>query len=78
MKQFEYDVSKHPAADFDKVIYFCSDAGECSLDEVSKDDTRTLSTILNNRGKEGWELIQISFGNDGLMAFWKRAIQNEM
>jgi hypothetical protein len=29
---------------------------------------------LNDRGRQGWELVQISFSKDGAMAFWKRAI----
>ena len=72
MKYFEYEITKHPAETLKKVIYFCSETGQCSLDQVTKDDTRTLESILNLRGKEGWELVQVSFGKDGLMVFWKR------
>lgn len=72
MEHFEYEITKHSADTFDKIIYFCSESGQCGLDEVSKDQTRVLTDILNNRGSEGWELIQTSFGKDGLMAFWKR------
>ena len=72
MKRFKYEITKHAADTFNKVVYFCSEAGQCGLDEVSQDETRTLTSILNERGQEGWELIQVSFGKDGLMAFWKR------
>jgi hypothetical protein len=77
MTIYEYEITKHPAETFRNVIYFCSEAGQCSMDEVTKDDTRTLTTILNNHGKEGWELIQVSFGKDGIMAFWKRALDKK-
>ena len=76
MKRFEYEITQHSAETFDKVVYFCSESGECSLDQVSNDQVRTLTKILNNRGREGWELIQVSFGKDGLMAYWKRRVKD--
>ncbi len=77
MKRFEYDITKHSADTFDKVIYFCSETGQCGLDEVSRDQTRILADILNQKGQEGWELVQIAFGQDGLMAFWKRKVKEK-
>jgi len=74
MERFEYEITQHPADTFEKVIYFCSKSGQCGIDEVSKDQTRILTDILNSRGREGWALVHISFGNDGVMAFWKRKI----
>ena len=62
MKRFEYKITKHSADTFDKIIYFCSKSGQCGIDEVSKDQTRILTDVLNTQGKEGWELVQISFG----------------
>jgi len=38
------------------------------------DQAEILGEMLNERGKRGWELVQISFGKEGLMAFWKREI----
>ena len=77
MTRFEYEITRHSADTFNKVVYFCSKSGQCSIDEVSKDQTRILTDILNNRGKEGWELIQVSFGKDGVMAYWKRRIEGK-
>ena len=76
MKRFEYKITKHSADTFDKIIYFCSKSGQCGIDEVSKNQTRILTTILNNQGREGWELVQISFGKDGVMVYWKRRIKD--
>jgi len=39
------------------------------------DQTTTLVKILNERGEQGWELVQVSFGKDGVMAFWKRKVK---
>jgi hypothetical protein len=75
MKGFEYEVTKHPAEAFKQIIYFCTRTGQCSLDEVSGDQTEILTNMLNEKGKQGWELVQISFGKEGLMAFWKRNLK---
>jgi hypothetical protein len=77
MKRFEYEITKHSADTFDKVVYFCSETGQCGLDEVSRDQTRILAGILNQKGQEGWELVQVAFGQDGLMAFWKRKVKEK-
>jgi hypothetical protein len=77
MKRFEYEITKHSADTFDKVVYFCSETGQCGLDEVSRDQTRILADILNQKGQEGWELVQVAFGQDGLMAFWKRKVKEK-
>jgi hypothetical protein len=77
MERFEYEITKHSVEALDKIIYFCNESGECGIDEVSKDQTRVLADILNTRGSKGWELVQISFGKDGVMAFWKRSIKNK-
>lgn len=74
MKLFEYEITRHPGDTFNNVVYFCTEAGQCGLDDVSRDETKTLASILNARGQQGWELIQVSFGQDGLMAFWKRTV----
>jgi len=58
-------------------IFVVSPANAVLIDEVSKDQTRILADILNNRGSKGWELVQISFGKDGVIAFWKRRIKDK-
>ena len=74
MKRFEYEITRHPADRFSQVVYFCTETGECALDEVPHDQTKVLAEILNERGKQGWELVQTSFGKDGVMTFWKREV----
>ena len=78
MKGFEYEITKHPAEAFKQIIYFCTETGQCSLDEVPGDQTEILAKMLNEKGKQGWELVQISFGKEGLMAFWKRPIKGTL
>jgi hypothetical protein len=74
MKKFEYDITKHPSGEFQKVAYFCTAGGQCGMDQLPVDQTGILKDILNERGSLGWELLQLSFSKDGLLAFWKREI----
>lgn len=72
MKAFAYRITKHPAESFSELVYYCSEAGECTLDQIPHDQTEILQNILNAEGADGWELVQVSFGRRGLIAFWKR------
>ena len=74
MIRFEYEITTHAAEELTKLIYFCSDQGECALNELPPDQLRLLAKLLNQRGDEGWELIEMFFGKDGIVAFWKRAV----
>ena len=74
MIKFEYEITKHPSEEFEQLVYFCTDQGECILDQVPIDQTNRLSDILNERGSKGWEMVQLFFGTDGILAFWKKAI----
>jgi len=72
MKQYEYEITKHPAEQFIQLAYFCTDKGECRYDQLPSDQISILRNILNDRGDQGWELVQIFFGEGGVLAFWKR------
>ena len=76
MRRFEYEVTKHPADTFNELTFYCSEKGECSLDAVPQEQTEILQSILNKRGWDGWELVQLAFGDNGLMAFWKRPLND--
>jgi hypothetical protein len=73
--RFEYEISLHDSDTFKRVVYFCSDAGDCKLEGVPADEPQILADVLNERGLDGWELVQLLFGKDGVMACWKRKLQ---
>ena len=75
MKTFEYKITKHPAETFNELVYYCSEAGECTLDQIPHDQTEILQNILNVEGATGWELTQVSFGRNGIIAFWKKELE---
>ena len=74
MQQFEYDITKHQQEKFTQLVYFCSQEGECNFEQLPADQMEILAETLNERGSQGWELIQLFFGKDGIVAFWKRAL----
>jgi len=77
MDRYDYEISTHAAEIFSRLIYFCSEQGNCSLEEVPAEEAQILVDLLNERGLEGWELIQLLFGKDGVMSFWKRRVHGQ-
>ncbi len=71
MERFEYDIKVYSSDAFSNVAYFCSEQGQCASGEISTEQ-QMLANVLNGRGSEGWELIQLFFAKDGIMTFWKR------
>lgn len=72
VEKFVYEITTYPAEAFSHLIFFCSDKGQCTIDQVPEAQIRKLEDLLNEKGAQGWELVQLSFGNDGAMAFWQR------
>jgi hypothetical protein len=75
MEIFEYAISRHPADAFKELVYFCAQDGQCSLEHVPSKQLNVLQNILNERGRDGWELVQVTFGKDGVLVFWKKWIK---
>ena len=67
----------------EKIRSIYPEIGECGIDvAVDYDEAKKAwivdlqhGDILNDRGQEGWELIQVSLGEGGVMAFWKRQLR---
>jgi len=74
MKRFKYEITMHPSSEFRQLVYFCSDQGECGLEQVPSNQIDMLKGLLNDRGEQGWELVQLFFVKDGIIAFWKKPI----
>ncbi|MBM3301971.1 MAG: hypothetical protein FJY85_18710 [Deltaproteobacteria bacterium] len=74
MDRFEYEITRHPADSFRKVMVFCSESGDCGIEEVPAKEPQALVDLLNERGLEGWELVQLLIGRDGVLACWKRKL----
>jgi len=74
MNRFEYQVTRHSAESFKKVVYFCSEKGECGIQEVPGSESAIFVNIMNEQGSDGWELVQLFFGRDGILGIWKRLL----
>ncbi len=74
METYEYRITKHSADAFRKVMFFCSSQGDCGIDETPAEEFHNVTSILNREGMKGWELVQIMFGKDGMLVFWKRRL----
>ena len=75
MYSFEYRVTLHPADTFREMILFCSSDGICNMEMVPSEQIKKMENLLNERGLQGWELVQASFGKDGMLVFWKRQVE---
>lgn len=78
MERYEYEITTHAGDAFNRLTYFCSEAGECSLEEIPAGEPQILVDLLNERGSLRWELVQLLFGKDGVMAFWKRRVVTDV
>jgi hypothetical protein len=74
MRHFEYDITRHSSESLNQVIVFCSEGGQCNLEDIPHSQTAIFRNLLNDKGREGWELADIAFGKDGILAFWKREL----
>ena len=77
MRNFEYEITRHSAGELNQLILFCSEGGECNLENLPHSQTDIFRNILNEKGRKGWELVDIAFGKDGIIAFWKRELTRQ-
>ncbi len=78
MDYFEYRVTVHPAEEFRDMILFCSSEGGCNMEVIASKQIEKMEILLNEKGLQGWELVQASFGKDGVLVFWKRLRTEEL
>jgi len=69
---FEYEITRFPAESFQHLAIFCSEKGECSLDDIPMNQTQLLQELLNKQGALGWNLVQLFFQESGVVAIWAR------
>jgi hypothetical protein len=51
---------------------FCDARGVCFFDQEPDQNTAVLKSILDARGADGWELVQLDYGRDRLICIWRR------
>ncbi len=79
MKNWEYDISFHHVEDKDfskEQVIACDTEGHCFFNDVMRPYLDFFKDILNERGLEGWELVQLGYHRGSLVCFWKREKEN--
>ncbi len=84
MKKWEYDVSYHSFEDLgisredidfpEGQTISCDMEGHCYFNDVTKSYMDLFRSTLNDKGDEGWELLQLECHRGSLICFWKREI----
>jgi len=80
MATWEYKVTNHFIEELKKCeaspnaprLFSCNETGKCMVHDVRKIGTDTLSSLLNEYGKEEWELIMTTYHHGELLCIWKR------
>lgn len=85
MRRWNYRVTVHSAGEIlaqlaepvgeTPPVVFCDDAGACYFDSGPNAYTRAIEAVLNQVGDGTWELIQITFRPDQMIAFWKQPLE---
>ena len=64
----------HPADPAAPSVVYCDTEGECFFDEAPNPYVEAIVHILNEKGKEGWELVQVAFREADFICIWRRAL----
>jgi len=57
--------------------FFCDSKGHCFFEQMPNPEVVALTSILNARGDEGWELVQFLYHKNDMICFWKRQVQED-
>jgi len=80
MTVWEYKVTNHVIEELKECVdssdstksIACDEAGKCLVNDVCKIGTEALASVLNERGKEGWELSMTTYHHGEMLCIWKR------
>lgn len=84
MIKWEYDITFHSLEELgidqaqflhDQVIS-CDPEGHCFFSDFLRPYMDAFQKILNERGFNGWELVQVGFHRGSLVCFWKRQLND--
>lgn len=87
MSHWQYDISRHSLEEIVQLmerhgylaqgdesrVLFCDTEGKCFFDESPDPYQQAITDLLNRRGSDGWELVQILFREKEFICFWKKA-----
>ena len=81
MEHWEYDISVLAASEIvaasqatqstDRVL-FCGAEGQCFFDDAPNPYLKAMVGLLNERGQQGWILVQTVLRQQDMICFWRR------
>ncbi|MDH4208914.1 MAG: DUF4177 domain-containing protein [Anaerolineae bacterium] len=64
----------HPPVEDNPPVVYCDTEGVCFFDEAPNPYVESMVHILNEKGAEGWELVQVTFRQADFICLWKREL----
>jgi len=88
MDRWEYQITTHSAGEVLRVreqlgypteegsppVVYCDTEGVCFFDEAPNTYVESIVHILNEKGEQGWELVQITFRQSDFISIWRREL----
>ncbi len=88
MARWEYDITTHSSEDVLRVreelghprdpvgptVVYCDTDAQCFFDEAPNPYVEAIVHILNEKGGEGWELVQMAFRESDFICVWRREL----
>ncbi|NIN68815.1 MAG: hypothetical protein GTO63_29835, partial [Anaerolineae bacterium] len=88
MERWEYDITTHAASEVLEAreqlghppdpqaleVVYCDTEGVCFFDEAPNPYVEAIIHILNEKGKEGWKLVQVTFRQADFIGIWRREL----
>jgi hypothetical protein len=66
---------EHQAGPFAPSLMYCDKEGTCFFDQMPNRYVNVIVDILNGRGREGWELVNVAFRERQMICVWKRPLE---
>ena len=78
MTQWTYHITTHqlpPSQCKSKEVIECDQSGGCFVHDVCQGEgAEWLASFLQEKGKEGWELVQTEYHHRELLCIWKKKL----
>jgi len=88
MDRWEYQITTHSAGEVLSVraelghapdaagptVVYCDTEGQCFLDQAPNPYVEAIVHILNEKGQQGWDLVQITFRETDFICIWRREL----
>ncbi|HUS70085.1 MAG TPA: hypothetical protein VM075_04820 [Anaerolineae bacterium] len=64
----------HPPQETGPTVVYCDTEGQCFFDEAPNPYVDSIVHILNEKGDQGWELVQVTFRQSDFICIWRREL----